>query len=43
MKPKVKIKDIISKDIFWSRVIWEFNGKIGKWTVSLEKIEPVVD
>ena len=23
-------------------VIWEFNEKIGKWTVELEEIEPVV-
>ncbi len=43
MKPKVKIKDIISKDIFWSRVIWEFNEKIGKWSVGFEEIEPAVD
>lgn len=31
--------DLESKDY---RVVWEFNEKIGKWTVGFEEIEPVV-
>ncbi|MDD5446798.1 MAG: hypothetical protein PHY36_02805 [Methanocellales archaeon] len=32
--------DPASKDYM---VIWEFNEKIGKWTVSFGEIEPAVD